>query len=436
MDTRKNAIDTRWIRLLPALVMVYMIAFLDKSLVSFAIAGGMSKDLGMTASVTGFMSGIFSFGYLLLEIPGGYMAANGKAKTFLTFSIAGWGVFGLLSGTASTVWQAVLYRFLLGIAEGAIFPALAAIIGNWFAIEERARAFGVLYTSTAISQIIMGPLAGLVLSHYTWHELYYFDGFLSLLVVPIWLWLVAEKPDKAHWLSDSERARLSARIQLSEERAVVNNEPTQLNLRQVIRNLNIWKVTFIYFEASLGTIGLATWYPTMIKEMTKLGIAEVGLLSVIPNVCVLVGVLMFGAFTDKLQKRRLMAGGPQVLFTGGILLSMELHQHVILSFVVFCIGMFFLLGHAPAVWSIVSSLFAGSNRGSAGGLMQMGSGVGSFFGPWLIGYFIQLTGGLSASWMVMLAVSLLGLVVAYTLPRSLDRKVRIATEVITPQTHA
>ena len=67
----------RWLHILLPIMILCIVSYVDRTNISFAIPGGMSKDLEMTASFAGFAAGIFfEIGYLFLQVPGGQIASD------------------------------------------------------------------------------------------------------------------------------------------------------------------------------------------------------------------------------------------------------------------------------------------------------------------------------------------------------------------------
>jgi hypothetical protein len=95
VDAPKRIPNGRWFHIIVPIVTLCIVSYMDRTAISFAIAGGMIKELGMSASFTGFAAGIFFVGYLILQIPGGHLASRGIAKAFLTWSMAAWGIISV-----------------------------------------------------------------------------------------------------------------------------------------------------------------------------------------------------------------------------------------------------------------------------------------------------------------------------------------------------
>ena len=189
---------------------------MDRSSLGFAMAGGMNEAIGMTASVAGMAGGVFYFGYLLLQFPGGDIAEKASAKKFLTWSIVAFGVFAFATGLVTNIWQLIVLRFLLGVAEGGVMPAVLVILSHWFPIEERARANAIFIMNNAIASVITGPLAGWLITVYGWRYVFFVEGTITIFLIFIWWPLIDDSPEKAKWLSAAERMYLVKK--LKEER--------------------------------------------------------------------------------------------------------------------------------------------------------------------------------------------------------------------------
>jgi MFS family permease len=153
----------RWTRLIPVAIIVYIISFMDRTNIGFAL-DGMHKDLGIDAAQQGLAAGIFFIGYLVLQIPGGHLAEHWSAKKFVGIMLFVWGVVAVATGFVQNFWELLIARFLLGVAEAGIWPAILVLISHWFPAAERARAYAFWMMNIAISSIITAPLSGWIIS--------------------------------------------------------------------------------------------------------------------------------------------------------------------------------------------------------------------------------------------------------------------------------
>ena len=133
----------RWLRIIPVALIMYTISYVDRTNLNLALTpkiSTMMTDLAMNDQMKGQAYGIFFFGYLLLQIPGGHWASRWSARKVISLCLAGWGVCAVGCGLAQTFRQFEAARFLLGVAESGVFPAMLVLLANWFPRSERARA--------------------------------------------------------------------------------------------------------------------------------------------------------------------------------------------------------------------------------------------------------------------------------------------------------
>lgn len=428
MELNKKQIPkSRWFRVIPIILVANIVQWIDKSVISFALPGGMAKELGLSGSLSGLLGTVFTIGYLFLQIPGGNLAAKGKAKKFLGATMLGWTIVLYLLGSATSTNQALIYRFLLGFCEGAIYPALVTIVANWFPNEERGRATAVFLASASIAQMVAGPMSSVILINHSWRYLFHAAAVISAVLLVIWMLFLVERPVDAKWLSEEERNYLLSKLEAEKG----NKKPTEkAPLLEVIKDKNVWKLCIIYFFLSLGTLGLSFWLPTIIKDVTKTGMTQTGFLSVIPNLGIFIGVLSMGVISDKTQKRRLLMGLCPVIFTGLLVIAMMLRSNPWLSFSILCIACLFLQGAAPNLWAILPRLLPPEKAGSARGVLNIFSNLGGLVAPLAIGYLQDTTGNMLISWYAIFGLCIVGFLISLTLPKHLNGPVKNAEETV------
>lgn len=422
----KKIPQTRWLRIIPILFFANVVCWIDKSVLSYAVPAGMAKDLGLSGSVVGLLGTVFSIGYLFLQMPGSSMAAKGKCKKPLALTMVGWSVVIFLLGSSTTATEALIYRFILGVFEGAVYPALVTLIANWFPNDERARATSMFLSSASISQIIMGPTVSMILLNNNWRTLFHFASVISVILVVLWLIFLSERPEDAKWLNEVEKNYLIEKFKADKAN---QKSGEKAPLLEVIKNINVWKISIMYFGLSMGTLGFAFWLPTLVKTITKTGMTQTGLLSAIPNIGVLIGVLSMGFISDKTQKRKLFAGICPMIFTGLLVVAMLCQSSPWLSFGIICVAGLFLQGAAPNMWAMVGQLLTPEEAGTARGFINSWSNVGGMVAPLMIGYITDITGNQILTWSVVFGFSVLSFLISLTLPKHLNGKMKRKSDV-------
>src|SRR5690349_21900857 len=120
---------TRWVRLIPVAILVYIISFMDRTNIGFAL-NGLHHDLGIDKAQQGLAAGVFFIGYLTLQIPGGHLAEHWSAKKFVGIMILVWGCLAVAMGFVHSFADLLAVRFFLGVAEAGIWPAILVLISH------------------------------------------------------------------------------------------------------------------------------------------------------------------------------------------------------------------------------------------------------------------------------------------------------------------
>jgi MFS family permease len=191
---------------------VYIVAYMDRMNISFAIAGGMNKSLGLSPTAAGMAAGVFFFGYMLLQVPAGHISEHGSARKYILWTIIAWGGISLLTVLVQNAQQLFALRFLLGVAEGGLYPSLLTVVANWFPRKELGRANAFFLMSLPLSTLVTNPLSGWIVNNFSWRWLFAVEGCISLLLIAIWLPFISDRPEDANWISDEERDYLAATL--------------------------------------------------------------------------------------------------------------------------------------------------------------------------------------------------------------------------------
>lgn len=411
----------RWWRILPPTIIIYVFGYMDRSSLGFAMAGGMNEAIGMTASVAGMAGGVFYFGYLLLQFPGGDIAEKASAKKFLTWSIVAFGVFAFATGLVTNIWQLIVLRFLLGVAEGGVMPAVLVILSHWFPIEERARANAIFIMNNAIASVITGPLAGWLITVYGWRYVFFVEGTITIFLIFIWWPLIDDSPEKAKWLSAAERMYLVKKLKEERENAK-NTGRGPVNYRELLGNIDLWKLVIIYFCVQVAVIAYVLWLPTMIKSLMNTGMTTVGFLSAVPYIATIGGLYVFAARSDRSGNRRVNTALPIFCFAICFFMSTQTKDMIWVSYA-FLVGVgFFQQAHNGVFWSIPPMLFPREVAGGARGLINGCGNLGGFFGPSMVGWFITMFHSPDIGIYVLSGFLLVACIVTLTLPAQVAGK--------------
>ncbi|MFI9503448.1 MFS transporter [Nocardia sp. NPDC052566] len=416
---RRLSTMKRWTYILPVIVFIYVICYIDRTNISFALPH-LESDMGLTKAQQGLASGIFFWGYLLLQIPGGYMAERWSARRWIAILMVLWSVAAMAQGFTNSIGQLLLARFLLGVAEGGVQPALIATIRAWFPFAERSRAYAIFKLYTPIAAIVAAPFSGIILTYFDWRWMFIIQGGAPLIVGLIaWLAVIRDTPAKAGWLSAAERDYI-------ERAKIEEGEPLQHRgtFKAAFVSPIVWHFALIYTLTQMGLLGLTLWLPSVLKKAFHTDM-KVGLVAMLPQIAAGIAIILVGRSADRrgghVAHMSIVLGCAAVILGGASLISAQQKWLVLTAMI---------LGTAASIawygpfWATVTKLTPLAAAGAGVGLINGVGNLGSFFGPYIGGWLSDLSGGGYA-----LTQAFFGAVfgVAGLLVLTLRKKLRMAT---------
>lgn len=381
--------EQRWFRIITVAFIMYTIAFIDRTNISLAIPS-MSRDLHMDPAQAGGAAGVFFWGYIVLQIPGGYLASRWSAKNFVSILLVVWGVCSVATGFVHTWREFWWMRLLLGVAEGGVWPAVLVLLAHWFPRAERARANAYWMLCLPIAVIISSPLSGWILGHWNWRVLLISEGLLPFVWLVIWLTQIVDHPHQAGWISPEERDYLETTLRRESSELQTQSKAPVL---QTLLHPQVLLLVAIYFLINCGNYGYLFWLPSALQAAQKMSNFLVGLLQAIPYVLTAVGMVLVSRHSDRHRERRGHVAA--ALAWGGVFLlaSVVLSGHSpLLSFICIClVGAGSYGGHGP-FWCLPTETLPPEVAGSAMGLINALGNLGGYFGPKAVGVIDKHTG--------------------------------------------
>ena len=387
-------------RLVPFLVILYMVAFLDRVNISFA-ALTMNRDLGISASAYGFAAGVFFLSYCLFEVPANLVLARLGARRWLSILMVVWGIVSMGTAFVHTEAAYIAVRFLLGIAESGFYPGVIYYFTFWMPRHLRTRILATFLLAVPLCNSIGSPISahilllGNVAGFKDWQLLFLIEGAPAVLLGIATWFILADGPWSAPWLSTPEKNQVAA--DLADE-----NESQQGATSQTA---NVIRDCIIYFLWSSGNYGLTFWLP---KILTAQG-ASTAATGWWGTMTFGFGALaMFWA-----SRRRTFRTLPWLFLFGasGFVIAGLAHS-VSLAAAGFCISAMGILAGLPMFWSLAASRLSGKAAGAAIALVNSVGAVGAFAGPSSMGWLHDLTHHYSAGlWAIAGAMTIGGLLV-------------------------
>lgn len=399
-------------RLLPILMICYVLNYIDRSNIGFAKLSFM-RDLGLTEAVYGLGAGLFYLGYSLFEIPSNLILNRIGARLTLLRIMIGWGVCATAFAFMHTALHYTVLRVLLGIAEAGFFPGVLLYISFWIPAARRARFTATFMSSMAVAGILGGPVSGLVMHGMDgvggwagWRWMFVVEGVPSIAFGIIAYLMLADRPADAKWLTSADKATLQAEFDL--EREAAPNGTKHHNFAAALKDLRFYSMAGMSVSLVAGAAGLQLWMPTIIKQSGVDNVLHVGLLSALPFIIAIVVQQIVARRSDRMQERRWHAAVPTfAAATGWLLLIVSDHSLVPALFALTLIAAGYLGATGP-FWSMPSKYLAGTAAAGGLALIAMLGGVGSFFSPTIVGYLASGTKDLTYGYAYYGALMLIG----------------------------
>jgi ACS family tartrate transporter-like MFS transporter len=410
---RRTIAKVSW-RLLPLIIVIYFVAYMDRTNVGFA-AFGMTKEFGFSATLFGWGAGIFFFGYFLFEVPSNVLLERTGARIWIARIMITWGLIaGAMAFIAGPISFLVM-RFLLGAAEAGFFPGMILYFTYWFPKKYRARVVAALYIavpgSNALTAVVSGALLQLdgIFGLQGWQWLFVVEAVPSVLLAFVVLTLMTDRPAKASWLQADERKWLEDTME-AERRAQVAVHG-HYTLRQALTNPQVMTLSAILFLMITATYGITFFLPVIMKSL-NLTDWQTGLATAFPYVIGTVGMLLWSWSSDRSNERRWhFIIGAIVAGIGLAAVAPTLGTFWPLAAIsVAAVGLY---GTKTAFWALPGEFLSGA--AAAGGIAMINAigNLGGFVGPYVLGYLKDATGGFGAGVYFLAGCAILSGVVAY-----------------------
>lgn len=368
-------------RLMPFLLLMYVMAFLDRTNVGFA-KDAFQASTGISNAAYAFGASVFFVGYAFLEVPSNVLLTRFGARVWLARIMITWGLVSAAMFMVQGETSFYILRMLLGVAEAGFFPGVIYYITQFYPEAYRARAMGLFYIGAPISFVLGGPVSGLLLlldgayGLHGWQWLFLVEGLLASAVGIAAFFYLSDTPEATRWLSTTEKSVLRAR--LDADRPVDNGHH---NLLQALKQPIVLYLASIYFLVQMTVYGLIFFMPSQIAAVLgqKVGF-EVGLISAIPWIVALIATIALPALADRTNKRTLLGTllfiGASLGLAGSVMTTTPFPMIVSLS-----LAAASFIAVQPIFWAIASSRLSPRHASGAIALINSLGALGAFLAP-------------------------------------------------------
>jgi sugar phosphate permease len=379
MTAAPSILRNRWYRILGVSFVMYVLSYMDRTNIAMAIPA-MRAELGMAPSAIGLATGMFFWGYIVLQVPAGRLASIWSAKRVIGTLLVFWSLVSVTTAFVHTGLELFLNRFALGIAEGGVLTCVIVLIRSWFTQAERARANTVFLLSLAVGPLVANPVSGWIIALSGWRLMFVLEALPGLLWGIVWWLAIDDDPRTARWLDPAEQARLVAT--LDAERADL--PPLTGHWLKTLYNPAVLLLAAYNFLALMAEWGVQYWLPSVLKD-TGLPISTVGMLAAIPYLLGIAMMLLVAASSDRLRERKWHMVATTAL-AGAFLIMLPFGDTgpvALICFLTLSIGAF--MGRYGPFWTLPTEALPTTVVGVGIGLVNGAGNLGGTVGPYFFG---------------------------------------------------
>ncbi|MWC19552.1 MFS transporter [Acinetobacter johnsonii] len=392
MDIEKRTLRKITWRIVPFIMILYLIAYIDRVNIGFA-AITMKEDLGFTASILGFGAGIFFLGYFLFEVPSNIILHKVGARIWIARVMVTWGIIagGMAFVESSTSFYVM--RFLLGVAEAGFFPGIILYLSYWFPARNRAGVIALFMAAAPIATAIGSPISAALLEMHGimglagWQWMFLIEAIPAVILGVVVFFYMTDRPEKAAWLKPDEREWLVKTMQAEDAN---KGGQQQHSILRGLANPRVLALALIYFGTSAGLYTLGIWAPQIIKELGASSMT-VGLLNAIPPIISVVAMILWSRHSDKTNERTWHVALACLTAAVGLAIAASTGSMfgLIAALTIVNVG---ISCSKPPLWSMPTMFLSGAAAATGIATINSIGNLGGFAGPAMIGWVKDQTG--------------------------------------------
>jgi len=350
----------------------------------------MMEELGLTKVQFGWAFSMFSLGYFLFQIPGGWLSDWMGPRRVLAGIVLAWSFFTAATGWVSSLASLSAVRLLFGLGQGGAFPVMTKMFSAWLPSNEHLRAQGLMWLAARWGGAASPLLVVFLLQYVSWRRSF------EILAVLGFIWTLLFW----RWFRDSPRGHQSvnaAELELLAGAEAKASGHGDVPWGQFFRSPTVWLLCAQYGSLSYGFYFYITWLPTYIQEARGQSMEQSAWLAGIPLFCAGIGSVSCGFllrkielwFGDVAKARRFMGGLGCVGSGAGLLLSLGI-ESPFWAMVAMGAAAFSTDLAMPPSWGACMAV-GGKFAGSLSGMMNTAGNIAGFFAPITIAYVLDVT---------------------------------------------
>ena len=381
----KSAVHKATRRLVPFLLLMYVIAFIDRVNIGFAKAE-LQEYVGISEAAFALGASLFFVTYVIFEIPSNILMDKVGARVWMCRIMATWGLASAATMFVNGDTSFYAIRMVLGAFEAGFFPGAILYLTLWFPDRDRARVTGLFYFGAPLAFIFGAPLSGLLLGldgvlglrGFQW--MFLIEG-LAATAVGVWAYFyLTNKPQDAKWLTAEERAALSAQVEL--EQAAKTQHDHARGMLSAFKNRTVLFFAVIFFLLQMGVAVITFYLPTQVAALLgkKAGF-EVGVVVAIPWLCALIATFLVPRLAERHQKLRHYGFGAMATAAIGLTIAAFANAEPLIALAALSLAVAGMWAVQPMFWTLLTDRVAGAVAVTGIALVNTIGNIGNFVSP-------------------------------------------------------
>ncbi|XP_046966281.1 putative inorganic phosphate cotransporter [Vanessa cardui] len=245
----------------------------------------------------------FFWGYVILQIPGGELAARFGGMVLIIICVGVNSAVSLLIPTASYYggWQIVCAcRVLQGLSQGFLYPSVHNLIGKWVPLEEKSRLGTLIYAGAQLGTALQLMAAGFIADYWGWPAIFYIGGGLGLIWTVAYIFLGAASPRDSKMIGDEERNYIESSL------GHVGKDQKKLPTpwKDIFTSLSFFALIIAHCGQNWGFWTLMTELPSYMKQVLGVDIKSNGVMSALPYLAMYLLSFPIGFMSDYILKKK------------------------------------------------------------------------------------------------------------------------------------
>ncbi|KAL4931029.1 major facilitator superfamily domain-containing protein [Aspergillus undulatus] len=315
------------LRLLPPLIALYLLSYIDRANIGNANIEGMSEDLRLNGQQYNVVLSIFFVTYIVFEIPSNYILERffqNRPSLWIAIITFLWGAMMTLHGIANNYATLLVVRLLMGVFEAGLFPGAIVILNKWYSKFELGTRFSLFYIGAALA----GAFSGIMAYGFAkmdgigglegWRWIFIMEGLITVVMGAAAPFILPDSPrakTTKRWMDESEAEYILARLSVQDGGAEAQSEGAKISRKvvwSVITDWQIYLIVLIYWSNTVPNYGLKFMMPQIITNMGYTA-STAQLLTIPPYIAGAISAYILGRFSDYFKRRAYFIAGPQIV---------------------------------------------------------------------------------------------------------------------------